>query len=313
MDLQQVVPFSDSLLVLNPIKSEEITMRYVQIRAFHYVALHGGFSRAADALSLTQPAISDQVRKLESENDVRLFDRRSKKVSLTPAGENLLAITHRLFEAEESVIDFLSESRALHSGKIVVMADSVHHITNMLTTFRQTHPEVLINLRAGNTEKILNSLRSYESDIGILGEMPANPEYCAVKLNSTPIVAFAPRASKLIGDRPIALADLSLMPLVLREKGSKTRAKLEEVATAQGIKLNIVLEAEGREAVREIVIAGGGVGVVSEAEFDANIGIKKIPIKGKKMIMDEALVYLRERKDSKLIKAFMSVYTASMS
>ena len=77
-------------------------MRYVQLRAFHNVAIHGGFSRAAEALCLTQPAISDQVRKLEEEYDVLLFDRKKKQVTVTAFGKKLLEITHRLFDYRAS-------------------------------------------------------------------------------------------------------------------------------------------------------------------------------------------------------------------
>lgn len=282
-------------------------MRYVQIRAFHYVATFGGFSRAADALHLTQPAISDQVRKLESENDVRLFDRHSKQVVLTPAGEKLLQITRRMFEAEESVADFLSESRSIKTGQINLMADSVRHITDILMLFRQQYPDVSISVKVGNSESILNALRNYDADLGVLGNIPNNQEYIALKLNSTPIVALVAKHSKLITKSTISLSELSQLPLVLREKGSKTRATLEEIASTSGIDLNAIIETEGREAVREIVSANGGVGVVSEAEFGSRDGLRKIPISGKKMVMDEALVYLRERKDSKLIRAFMEV------
>ena len=80
-------------------------MRYVQLRAFHYVAICGGFSRAAEALCLTQPAISDQVRKLEEEYDVILFNRRKKQVSLTSAGQQLLEISRRLFEVEKQALE----------------------------------------------------------------------------------------------------------------------------------------------------------------------------------------------------------------
>ena len=80
-------------------------MRYVQLRAFHYVAISGGFSRAAEELLLTQPAISDQVRKLEEEYDVLLFNRQRKQVVLTPAGERLLVITRRLFDNEQQALD----------------------------------------------------------------------------------------------------------------------------------------------------------------------------------------------------------------
>ncbi len=282
-------------------------MRYVQIRAFHYVATHGGFSRAADALFLTQPAISDQVRKLESENDVRLFDRHSKKVVLTAAGEKLLKITRRMFEAEESVADFLSESRLTHSGKLNIMADSVHHMTDLLKQFGERYPEVFISLKVGNTEAILNSLHQYECDIGVLGEIPANQEYCSVKLHSTPIIAFVAEGSDLIKEDTVTLKQLGKLPLVLREQGSKTRAKLEEIALEKGVNLKAIIEAEGREAVREIVLANGGVGIVSEAEFGNGMGLRKIQISGQKMIMDEAIVYLRERQDSMLIRAFMGL------
>ena len=91
-------------------------MRYVQLRAFHHVAVHGGFSRAAEALGLTQPAISDQVRKLEAEYDIRLFDREKKQIRLTAAGRDLLEITNRLFEVEARALEYLSETQTLRSG-----------------------------------------------------------------------------------------------------------------------------------------------------------------------------------------------------
>ncbi|MFT5607188.1 MAG: DNA-binding transcriptional LysR family regulator [Parvicella sp.] len=105
----------------------------------------------------------------------------------------------------------------------------------------------------------------------------------------------------------MSLNELGELPLVLREKGSKTRAKLEDIAAASGVELNAIIETEGREAVREIVSANGGVGIVSEAEFGSGDGLRKVPISGEMMVMDEALVHLRERKDSKLIRAFMDV------
>ena len=92
-------------------------MRYVQLRAFHNVAIHGGFSRAAEALSLTQPAVSDQVRKLESEYDVLLFSRQKKQITLTDFGKKLLEITHRMFDVEDQAHVLLSESRALGSAQ----------------------------------------------------------------------------------------------------------------------------------------------------------------------------------------------------
>ena len=87
-------------------------MRYSQIRAFHQVALHGGFSRAAEMLNQTQPALSDQVRRLEEEHDVLLFHREGRRIRLTVAGEALLILTRRFFEAEDAIAQHLEHSRS---------------------------------------------------------------------------------------------------------------------------------------------------------------------------------------------------------
>ena len=280
-------------------------MRYVQLRAFHYVAIHGGFSRAAEALHLTQRAISDQVRKLESEYDVRLFNRHRKQITVTSTGQKLLELTRRMFEVESQAHELLSESRALKSGRLNIMADSAHHMLHILGPFRINYPDIFVSIRVGNSEAVIDALNTYEADIGILGDVPEGRDLEVVHLNSTPIIAFAPKTSHFARKASISFSELAKMPLVLREKGSKTRAKLEEFASANNIKLEVRIEAEGREAVREIVAAGAGVGVVSEAEFGVDHRLCKIMIKDANITMDEALICLRERLDSKLIRTFM--------
>ncbi|MGI9351510.1 MAG: LysR substrate-binding domain-containing protein [Rhizobiaceae bacterium] len=282
-------------------------MRYVQLRAFHYVAVSGGFSRAAEALHLTQPAISDQVRKLETEYDVRLFNRDKKQISLTPAGEKLFDITRRLFEVEEQAMELLSETRSTKFGQLSIIADSAHHVTDIIEPFREKYPDVLISIHGGNSEKVIESLSSYKADIGVLGEIPTRREYEVLKLSSTPIVAFARAGSEISKQRSIKIQSLAKLPLVLREPGSKTRENFEEFANNSGIDLHIKIEAEGREAVREIVASGDGIGIVSESEFGKDPRFVKIHISNANLIMHEALISLRERQESRLIRAFMQV------
>lgn len=283
-------------------------MRYVQLRAFHYVAISGGFSRAAEALHLTQPAISDQVRKLEEEYDLLLFNRHKKQVSLTAQGEKLLEITRRLFDSEQQALELLSESRALRAGTLRIVADSAHHLLHILARFRERHPGVRITVRAGNTESVLAALHGYEADIGVLGDLPESRDIEALQLNSTPITAFVARTHPLARRRSLSFAALKDLPLVLREEGSKTRRKLEDTARAAGVTLAPAIEAEGREAVREIVASGAGVGFVSAAEFGADARLVAIPIEGADaMVMDEALVCLRDRRGGKLVQAFFDI------
>lgn len=283
-------------------------MRYVQLRAFHYVATCGGFSRAAEQLFLTQPAISDQVRKLEEEYDILLFNRQRKQVVLTTAGEQLLQITRRLFDSEQQALDFLSESRALQSGNLRIVADSAHHLLHILAAFRKRYPGVTVSVRAGNTETVVNSLYSYEADLGVLGEMPTLTNFACDLLSSSPIIAFVAQDHQLAGAGRLTFAELAQHPLVLRERGSKTRTKLEVAARAQGVELKPAIEAEGREAVREIVASGAGIGFVSLAEFGEDKRLAAIRLEPEdQMMMDEALICLRERRASKLVNAFFEI------
>lgn len=279
-------------------------MRYVQLRAFHYVAIHGGFSRAAHELLLTQPAISDQVRKLEAECDVLLFNRQRKQVALTPAGEQLLAITRRMFESESQALELLSESRALRSGRLSIMADSVHHVLDVLTAYRQSYPGVKVELRSGNTATVTKALMNYETDIGIFGDMSPIRDTAVVHLSSSPIIACVAAAHPLASARSVSLAELARHPIVAREQGSKTRKKVEETARAMGIDLVSMIEVEGREAMREIVAMGLGVGFVSKAEFGHDPRLMPLAIHDAPMTMDEVMLCLRERAEAKTIRAF---------
>ena len=279
-------------------------MRYVQLRAFHHVAICGGISRAAEALHLTQPAISDQVRKLEEEYDVILFNRHKKQVSLTRPGQQLLEITRRMFDVEKQALELLTESRALRAESLRVVADSAHHMLHILGRFRARYPGVAMVVSSGNSETVIAQLYDYEAEVGILGEMPESRDFETIKLSSTPLIAFANKAHPLARHKAITLAELAEQMLVLRERGSKTRQSIEAAARGRGLVLKPAIEAEGREAVREIVATGGGVGVVSAAEFGQDLRLVPIRLSDCEVLMDEALVCLRERAGGKVISAF---------
>ena len=283
-------------------------MRYVQLRAFHHVATQGGFSRAADALNLTQPAVSDQVRRLEQSYDLRLFDRRQRQITLTPDGAALLAITRRMFEAEAEAMDLLTEAREAHSGQLTLIADSAHHLLPVIAAFRARYPAVHLRLSAGNSQMVLDRLRSYDADIGVLGEDPDDPDVISLRLDSTPILACVPRSAPWASRPSIPLQDLTEMPLVLRETGSKTRAKLEAAMHRLGLTLTPVIEAEGREAVRELVAAGAGVGFISQAEFGQDTRLTALPLTPSDGLdMQEAVICLRARRQTRLVRAFFDL------
>jgi len=282
-------------------------MRYVQLRAFHYVAVYGGFSRAAEALNLTQPAISDQVKKLEEEYDILLFDRQKRRVVVTEKGAALLEITNRLFDQEQLARDFLSESRALTAGGLRLVVDSAYHVTTILGRFRARFPRIHITMKVGNSNDVISALTAYEADIGVLGELPEGANFEVVPLGKAPLIAFAAKGSKYESARLGSYQQLQDYPLVLREQGSKTRQQLESAAKNQGVRLHPAIEAEGREAVREVVASGAGIGFVSKDEFGNDERLVKIPLPKPRPVMAESLICVRERREQKVIQAFMGM------
>jgi aminoethylphosphonate catabolism LysR family transcriptional regulator len=281
------------------------TVRQSQLKAFHNVALHGGFSRAAEALFLSQPAVSEQVKKLEQDYDVLLFYRERKQVRLTVEGEKLFLLTKKFFEVEDQIEEYMSETRAVIDGTLRIIVDSAHHVTGILGKFRERFPKIHVSIRTGNSEVVLNELRSYNAEIGVVGSLSPGNDMVAVDLGTTPIVAFAAKDAFSDFSRAYSLKELAKMPLVLRESGSKTRKKLEEEARKQGVRLSPVIEAEGREAIHEIVASGAGIGFVSKAEFGRDNRLMEIPLKGVDIQMSETLIYLGQRRNVRVIRAFM--------
>jgi aminoethylphosphonate catabolism LysR family transcriptional regulator len=279
----------------------------VQIRAFHYVATYGGFSRAAQALFLTQPAISDQVKKLEDEYDILLFSRKKKQVSLTKHGQKLFQITKRLFEVEGQALEYLSENKAFTTGTLRIKADSTLHILNALNQFRVKFPKVKIEISTGNSQDVIKDILSYEADIGVLGTIPQNPNIDVVRLGKSPIIAFTAKSNPIAKNKKLSYKKLSKLPLVMREAGSKTRQKLDAAAIDKGVLLRPTIEAEGREAVEEIVRAGSGIGFVSSKEFSEKNNLVSIQIEDAPIDMEEAVISLKERSGGKLIKTFMAM------
>ena len=305
-------------------------MIYTRLRAFHAVAKCSGFSRGAEYLGLTQPAVSDQVRKLEDAYGVVLFHRRGRKVTLTQTGARLLEITRRLFEIEAQARDYLTEAEALTSGTLRIITDSAFHVLRLLERFRNLYPGIIISIAIGNSDAVLAALYEFEADIGVFASIPQDRRIFeagsgvyvsssgqaslhAVKLSSDPLVAFVAKTHRLAGAASITLEELSGEDLILRENGSVTRRLIEQAFAANNLNPKIAIEVEGREATREVVATGVGIGIVSQPEFGFDGRLQPIPISDCGMCMDEALVCLKERTDQRLIRAFLDCAEHGMS
>lgn len=280
-------------------------MSYAQLRAFHAVARHGGFSKAARQLSLTQPAISDHVRKLEEAHGIQLFVRGRRGIELTETGRKLYTIAERQFEAEAEAEELLTRAAKLEEGELRIGADAAVHVLPLIGRFRAAYPRVDIRLISGNSAALVERLERFDIDVAVTAGPLPNPALQAVKLRHHKLVAVR-RAGSHKG-KSTSFAALANQPLVLRESGSATRQLLLDEFHRRGLHINVSIEVEGREAVCEAVAQGLGVAVMSAGEAMPDHRLKLVAISDWEASMEEWLLALKARSNLHVIRAFLEV------
>lgn len=286
-------------------------MRYAQIRAFHHVALCGGFSRAAEALGVSQPALSEQVRQLEAAYDLLLFRRQNRRIELTDSGQELFRLTSRFFEGESAIGNFLDGASTNLRGDLRIMVDSTAHAAGPLRDFRKQHPHVRLDISHGNSREVLAALRAYEVEIGIFGSQPRAADLKMVELGLSPIIAIAGPQIFTAPPDSLTVSRLVDFPLIFREQGSETQARVMQAAQQAGIELKAAIIAEGREAVRDLVAEGFGIGFVAESEIGNDTRLRRIRLDGVSPSMPETLAHLAARTDVPVIRNFMRTLVKS--
>jgi len=281
-------------------------MQHAQLRAFHAVAEHGGFSRAAQALHLTQPALSDHVRRLEQEFGVTLFHRRARGVEPTELGRRLLIVTRQMFGCERAARDILASAGALASGTLSLAADAPDLAIKLVAAFRALHPGIVVTLGIANAQSCMERVLSNTVDAAVTAALQVDNRLQSRVLRREPLVAMLPAASKLAGRRKLLLAELAQEAFIFREERSVTQRLLEEELARHGLRVDPVLLVEGREALEEAVAHGLGVGVIARAEFNGDRRIRAIPLDDCGSEMVEYLVRLAQQ-PSRLLDALFEI------
>lgn len=285
-------------------------MNLTQLRAFHVVAQAGSFSHGARTEGLSQPTLSAQVKALEQGYGVGLFDRKGRGVALTPVGQSLYAITARLFAAEEEARALLAGTRALTHGHLRVSADSAYHVMPILAALRQRHAGLSFALKIDNSAAVLEQLFDHVADVAVMAKVTSDPRLFSMKLRDDRLVLFVPRGHSWASRRRLDLTDLAGRDLVVRERGSITREVFETGLAAAGTKPGALIEVQTREAVREAVAAGFGIGVVFESEFGNDVRFHRIVVAGADLSVGEYVVCLEERRRIALVRAFLETAKA---
>ena len=287
-------------------------MNLTQLRSFHAVASSGGFIAGASTLNVSQPTLTAQIKALESEFGVELFYRRNRRSELTPSGHDLHAITKRLFSEEKEAREFLAAARGLATGHLRIGAVGPYHVTEMLAAFNRRYPGVQLSVSIGNSSEVQRDLLDYKSDVAVLAHIDPDARLIAIPYRRHPVLVFMSADHRLARRKNVRLAELADEPFVARERGSTTRRAFEAAAKARGVTIRTVIEIGSREAIREAVIRGIGMGYVSEAEYIPDPRLRAAKISDAEIYTEAHVVLLREREHSRIIKAFLDVVRGTL-
>jgi LysR family transcriptional regulator, transcriptional activator of the cysJI operon len=268
---------------------------------FRRVAEQLSFRKAAEELYLTQPAVSLQIKALEEDLGVQLFDRTGTHIKLTAAGQVLLRYAEQvssLLDQAEQDIAFLSGDHAgcLALGASTTIAQYV--LPRLLGEFRNEYPRVHVTLISGNTEHIVEAVETQKIALGFI-EGPARSRGAKTEsFLKDELVLIAATAHEFAERASISCTDLSAAPLLMRERGSGTRRVVELALERQGVKRNslcITMELDSTEAIKSAVEAGLGIGFVSRWAIAKDLrldnGFKIVEVEGLSIQRDFLLAY----------------------
>lgn len=282
-------------------------MNFAQLRAFHAVATEGGFTRAARRLGISQPAVTVQVRALERAHGLRLFDRRGGAVELTDFGRALLSRTRRVFALLDEVDDMLQSAGALMRGRLELGADGPFAVMALIAAFRARYPQVQIQTRMGNTARVLRDLEEGRTDLAVLMLERPDARLAAIPLREDRLVALVSREHPWARRRRVSLDELDGQPMLFREQGSATRALLSAALERAGITAEMVLELGSREALREAVAAGLGIGCIFEGEIGRDDRHRLLALVRPELKATQYLACLPERRELRAVQAFLAL------
>lgn len=280
-----------------------------QLKVFEAVARHLSFSRAAEELHLTQPAVSTQIKTLESHVGLELFEQLGKKVYLTQGGAELLwhsrAIIKQFQDAEEALAHF----KGISGGRlnVAVISAGDYFFPHLLVEFARKNPGVTLNLTVHNRPELLGQLANNLTDLAIMVRPPHDLDTLNESFAPHPYVIVAAPGHHLAGRKRISMEAIMKESFVVREKGSDTWFSMEAGFGEHLRDLNIGMEIKSTETIKQAIIAGMGIGFLSAHTIGPELragSLVVLPVQGFPLMLDWYVVHRRDKRLPPVARAF---------
>jgi DNA-binding transcriptional LysR family regulator len=236
-----------------------------QLEVFEAIARLGSFTRASEELHLTQPTVSMQMKKLADTVGLPLFEHVGRRIHLTEAGKELAITAREIMQSLERCDMSIAEMRGLKKGKLrlAVVSTAKYFVPRILGEFSRLHPGVEVALKVTNRQRVLERAAENLDDLYILSQPASHLELAAQPFMENPLVVMAPPEHPLTQQRNISLHSIAKVPFLMREIGSGTRLTVEQIFAGQGLKPNIRMELGSNEAIKQAIIGGLGISILS--------------------------------------------------
>lgn len=298
-------------LLLAP-KLEQVVSVH-QLRLLVAVVDRGGFSRAGEALGLSQPAVSHQLKALATTARMPVLEVVGRKVQLTQAGDLLYAHAKRILAEFEAAGAGLDELGGLGRGSIRMAGDTtvgIYVLPDLLGAFKHAHPAITIRLGVDNRQGVYRRLAANETDFVVSGRLWRNPSIPLIErpFLANELIAIASPRHPFAARTQITLAELAAEPFIIREPGSGTRETTEEAMRAAGLTIQPVMELASNGAIKRAVAQDLGVAIISRfaTALEFQVGhLVELPVVGFPLHRQWHLVYPRDKRLGPLDTAFL--------
>lgn len=283
-----------------------------QLEVLVAVARERSFSRAADVLDRTQPAISQAIRRLEQEIGEKLFDRSSKDGTLTFAGEALLEYAKQMLNLRRNAQIALREIRDLQQGKVTISANehTVFYLLPLIEEFRMRHPLVKIEVQRGVASRIPKEITAREVELGVISFSPNESSLRSISVFSDELTLIVSPKHHLANKGSVSVKELGNETFIAHNAPSPYRDKVIETFDKHKTRLNISVELPSLEAIKKLVERGVGIALVPKLTAKSEIEngqLKALGVNEMKLERKLNIVYRRNSELSHAAKAFLEI------
>jgi LysR family transcriptional regulator, low CO2-responsive transcriptional regulator len=272
----------------DPGSTDDATLR--RLRMFLAVVDAGGVGEAARHLGISQPAVSTQIKRLEADLGVSLFRRSGRRLAASEQGREIALVLRRGFGELALTLNAVRDIARSRSAPLRFGFSAPQIALDAAEVFRRADPRTALELRAANSADLFAALDAYELDVIMIGLRGPKPPYHCQFYRRQSIAVIVPRSHPFAVRSSVDLQDLAAEPIVLRERGSFTRALLTEAFEAAGLDPRVAFEVASREAVAEAVRRGFGIGPVLDREAPRTNDLCVVPVEGGRIVGDDYLV-----------------------